>query len=392
MGGKMKKNIILCAMLFLGGRILNAEAPVLRNICPQNYGRVFELSQSEGESLLAETESMLDAQLKKDSVGNDFSFKAVFRQNEGIRHFYRIFYSRKKLEHLQAETIPEGTFDDDDLYWAKNGFNSIYQIIMEKSATGFSVLDGGWISKWEENNNGVRLLFTDFLLVPVGERIGFLKTEVHVPLALGQTSDGLIRMALKHRGGKAYGNQSAKYQLIAAGDKNLFGKSTSYLEMTASDCLVETGSPLKYSLLSGFDKNAATCCKENSSDNMMSIQADFHMTGDYIRRNGKLKLLQAALINGDASSKTNYFGTDRIETLTVEAWDPSDSEVKKETFSFTLNDYCLGSQTVYLPFEPGKYSFIFNTSAVIRAKKEDVCFSEFNIKLGKEGWIFGSLL
>ena len=31
-------------------------------------------------------------------------------------------------------------------------------------------------------------------------------------------------------------------------------------------------------------------------------------------------------------------------------------------------------------------------SAVIRAKKEDVCFSEFNIKLGKEGWIFGSLL
>ena len=388
----MKKNFILCITAAVAIWTSTAEAPVLKNIYPQSYGRVTQLSESESESVLSSASSLLNAQLKKDSVGDDFSYTSVFIQNEGIRHFYRVLYSRKKIEHLKDIELEESLIDEDDLYWTKNGFYSIYQIIMEKSAKGFSVLGGGWHGKWVEDNYGARMLYTDFLLVPSDERIGFLRAEVEVPLALGQTRDSLLKIAIKHRNGRAYGIQSALYQLLSPGAINPFSSGTSYLELHASDCLVDTTSPLKYSLLSGFDKNTATCCKENAEDNMMSIRADFHMTRDYIKKNGKLKLLQAAIINGDASTKNAYFKTDRIETLTIEAWDPKDLDVKMETFSFTLNDYCLNSQTIYLPFEAGKYSFIFNTSAIIKAEKEDVCFSEFNLKLGTSGWIFGKLM
>ena len=388
----MKKKIILCLIAAVAIWTSTAEAPVLKNIFPQNYARITRLSETESDAVIAGAGEILGKQLKKDSVSDDYSFISVYIQNEGTRHFYRVCYTRKKIEHIGEVPFEESLVDEDELYWTKSGLHSIYQIIMEKSAGRFTVLGGGWYGKWIEDNSGVRMLYTDFLLVPSDERIGFMKAQIEVPLSLGQTRDSLIRISIRHRGGRAYGVQSAFYQLLAPGATNPFGEGTSYLEIHASDCLVDTKSPLLYSILSGFDKNTATCCKENSSDNMMVIRTDFHMTRDYIRKNGNLKLQQAAIINGDASSKASYFKTDRIETLTVEAWDPADPEVKKETFSFTLNDYCLNSQTIYLPFESGKYSFLFNTSAVIRAEKEDVCFSEFNLKLGSSGWIFGKLM
>lgn len=376
----MKKFILILAMAFLSLAAFG-EALSLQNIFPQNYQSLSQLKEDDANQILSGCSNLVSQSLSSAKFNSDFKYRTVFSQNISGRHFYRILITSVDFEKLDFPTLESGTYSDNDFHWLQSKEHAVLQLIVEKGTSGYFFIASDVTGLWKKDNNGTSIYFSDFLILPKDSYTGLAHLKAEVPVSIGQTWDGLTRVTFLNRGASLYGKQSIDFSIDENGNK-------SEIKIVASDFLADSDSPIKYSLLSALDKNQKTCYKENSAENFISMQFTFEMDRSWIKNHGKLRVTQASIINGDTSSRNNYFACDRIGTITAEAWENDKSPSTKETTSFTLKDYALEEQGIFLPFTEGKSFYIFNTSEIIKATKHDLSLSSFNIKLANVGWIF----
>ena len=357
------------------------ESPVLQNIFPNNYQNFSSVESQEESLIIKECKNYINQTLKDFKIAEDFKFTKVFSQNISDKKIYRIFLTATDFEKLDFPVLESGTYSENDFHWLQSPNHALVQIIVKKEADGFSPVSSDITGLWQHDNGGTHIYFSDFLIFQHEETFLTMHLKSKVPVATGSTWDGLTKVNFITRGASLFGRQTLDCTL----EEN---QSKSKITIDSSDFLADKKSPLKYSLLSAFDKNPATCYKENSSENVISLKINFQMAADWTRKHGKIKITQASIINGDSFSRNEYFSCDRIGTVSAEAWENKTEEKTKETSSFVLKDYSLDAQKMFLPFTEGKNYYIFTTSEIIKSDRHDLSISEFNLKLSNYGWFF----
>ena len=388
MGDGMKRLGI--SFLFLFSAIFAfSAAPELQYMFPQNHAKLNRVSLSQTEELIQDCEDLLDDSKAAFDLGTDFSFYTVYSQRIGDRLFYRILISSCEFDRIQQWKVEDGQYSESEYYWLSSPVNSVLQVIIEKKAGEYSYIAADLFGQWQNLGlNGLNVYYSDFLLLSVNDDVAIVHGKFSLPIATGMMKDGLTKISPRTRNGHFYAKQSVEYtQINANGGSSVFSRDSFIMTISASDFLVDSKAPLRHSILSAFDKNSATCYKENAEENFVTLEFNFKTDSAWTRKNGKLRIKEASIINGDASSRDSYFGTNRIAALTAEASENKNSG-KKETFTFTLNDYQFASQSVFLPFTEGKNSYVINTTKIYKADADDVCMSKFNLKTQNIGWLF----
>jgi hypothetical protein len=393
-GDTMKRLFSIIIALFAAGALW-AECPELSSILPHNYAQLSRMKEETSAEILKSMETPVQNTLKKYGLENDFTTFTVLSQRAGGRLFYRVIAASQNIARLEGYSLEEGVFSATDYEWLRSPTNGMIQILFERDSTGTRILTDAPFGIWHQGNKSTTVEYSDFMLItlPGREEVGLLQVNAEVPVETGLTRDALTKVTLPKRGGKNYGTQIAKYSLLPAKYQGKPFSNGSYdIVISASDFLFVPNNPLKHSLLSAFDKNAATSFKENSKENFISLTLYLGTGKTLAALCSPVKLTQAAVINGDAESTKTYFESNRIEAFTIEAIENPFVAEGKETTTCTLKDYILESQTMYLPFHAGRQCYTFNTTKIIKAKKDECCISEFNIKIDSFGWLFGSLL
>lgn len=375
------KKIFLSLFLISLSFFAFAESVLLKNIFPQNYANLTELTGDKAASVVSSCKNLVDSAVEKSKLGKDFSFTRVFSQKNQGKKIYRILVTSVDLEKLDFPTLESGTYSENDFHWLQSRDHAILQLVVEQNPSGYTLVDYDVTGLWRTDNSGTTIYFSDFIVSSDEDSRKHMHLKAQVPVSIGSTWDGLTKATFMTRGTSLFGTQSAEFTIEE-------GDSKSTIKIVASDFLADRLSPLKYSLLSAFDKNPKTCYKENSAGNTISMQVSFSMDMAWTKKHGKVRVTQASIINGDSASGNDYFATDRIGTITTEAWNNERDPGSKETMSFTLKDYNLESQTVFLPASEGKNYFVFSTSEIIKGNRHDLSISEFNLKLSGTGWIF----
>ena len=375
------KKILLCLVSAAFSLFAFGEASSLKNIFPQNHQNLKELGEDESRSIASACSGITSEALKSSGLGKDFSFTRVFSQGAGVKKIYRLLITSVDIEKLDFPTLESATCSENDFHWLQSTSHAVLQVAVEKTSAGYSLLASDVTGLWKKDNSGTSIYFSDFLISADEGSTKIMHLSAKVPVFIGSTRDGLIKATFKTRGTGLFGSQSAEYTLIEDGIK-------STVSIEASDFLADRLSPIKHSILSAFDKNPKTCYKENSEENTITLQFTFDMDRSWLKKHGKIRLTQASIINGDSSGRNEYFTYDRIGTVTAEAWNNKNEPASKETSSFTLKDYSLEKQGVYLPFSEGKNHYILNASEIIKATKHDLSISEFDLKIAGYGWIF----
>ncbi len=376
----MKKIVLFLLGIFLSVATF-ADAPLVKNIFPQNYGNLTQLNETSNEKICNSCKSIIAATKSDIKNGSDFSHATVFLQKIDSRKFYRIILTQCPLEKLDFPLLQSNTYSDNEFFLLKHQSHGLVQLIVEDNGDHFSVVASDVSGMWVTNNNGTSIYFSDFLIFATEDYTKIIHAKTEVPVAIGSTWDGLTKVTFNPRGTNLFGKQSATLTILEKDEKSL-------VEISASDFLADPQSPLKYSILSAFDKNPSTVYKENSSENLLTLQFNFKMDRAWTRRMGKIKITQANIINGDSRTRNDYFATDRIGTITAEAWENEFELGTKETSSFSLKDYSLEKQGIYLPFTQGKNCYSFTTTEIIKANKHDLSVGEFNLKISGYGWLF----
>ena len=378
----MKKFLFSFLLILISGSFLAfGEARILKNIFPQNYTKLTELDEDRAREIVSNCGGLIAQTVDSAKVGKDFSFATVFSQQVIGRKIYRILITAVDIEKLDFPTLESATCSENDFHWLQSTSHAVLQVAVEKTSAGYSLLASDVTGLWKKDNSGTSIYFSDFLISADEGSTKIMHLSAKVPVFIGSTRDGLIKATFKTRGTGLFGSQSAEDTLIEDGIK-------STVSIEASDFLADRLSPIKHSILSAFDKNPKTCYKENSEENTITLQFTFDMDRSWLKKHGKIRLTQASIINGDSSGRNEYFTYDRIGTVTAEAWNNKNEPASKETSSFTLKDYSLEKQGVYLPFSEGKNHYILNASEIIKATKHDLSISEFDLKIAGYGWIF----
>lgn len=383
------KRIGILFLCLLGTFNIWAASPELKNMLPQNYAKLNRLSDAQTEAFVRDCGTLLDDAKKGFNLANDFSFYTVYTQRVGDRLFYRVFVTSSELGLSGQWKVEDGQFSESEYYWLSSPINSILQIIFEKKGNSYYYIASDVFGQWQNLGlNGLNVYYSDFLLFSANDDVAVIHGTFSIPVAIGMMKDGLTKISPRTRNGHYYAKQSAQYTLINAnGRSNVFSNDKFILTISASDFLVDSNAPLKHSILSAFDGDPNTCYRENAEENFITLAFSFKTDTSWTKQNGKLRIKEASIINGDASSRDSYFGTNRIAALTAEASENSNS-ARKETYTFTLNDYQFGSQSVFLPFTEGKNYYVINTTKIYKADADDACMSEFNLKTQNIGWLF----
>ncbi len=383
------KRIGIIFLFLLGTFNIWAASPELKNMLPLNYAKLNRLSDSQTEELVQDCAALLENSKRTFNLGTDFSYYTTYTQRIGDRLFYRVFVTSSELGLTGQWKVEDCQLSESEYYWLSSPVTSILQVILEKKGNDYSYIASDVFGQWQNLGlNGLNVYYSDFLLFSANDDVAIVHGTFSLPVAIGMMKDGLTRITPKTRNGHYYAKQNAQYTLINAnGGSNVFASDKFILTISASDFLVDSNAPLRYSILSAFDGDPNTCYKENAEENFITLAFSFKTDTAWTKRNGKLRIKEALIINGDASSRNAYFGTNRIAALTAEASENINSN-KKETYTFTLNDYQFASQSIFLPFTEGKNYYVINTTKIYKADADDACMSEFNLKTQNIGWLF----
>ena len=383
------KRIGILFLCLLGTFNIWAASPELKNMLPLNYAKLNRLSDSQTEELVQDCTALLENSKKTFNLGTDFSYYTAYTQRVGDRLFYRVFVTSSELGLNGQWKVEDCQLSESEYYWLSSPVNSILQVILEKKGKDYSYIAADVFGQWQNLGlNGLNVYYSDFLLFSANDDVAIVHGTFSLPVAIGMMKDGLTKISPRTRNGHYYAKQSAQYtQINANGGSNVFSNDKFMLTISASDFLVDSNVPLRHSILSAFDGDPNTCYRENAEENFITLAFSFKTDTAWTKKNGKLRIKEALIINGDASSRNAYFGTNRIAALTAEASENINS-AKKETYTFTLNDYQFKLQSVFLPFTEGKNYYVINTTKIYKADADDVCMSEFNLKTQNIGWLF----
>lgn len=385
--GKRVLGILCTAFLCATTQGLWGEAAELKTISPQSYKQLTRVSQVRARDIFKECKENLsqEHQYEQDEPFFTLPVCDVYEQEVLGQTFYRLFFSYGGLSHIVKKNtyiIEENEYVPEEVAALKANGNTLYQYLFMVHSGKLIFLGRADFSQWEESNSaGLSVLYADFLLVPRQDSafpVGCLKLEARVGVEQGLTRRELFKLKIKTVRVQPTAMQYAQYALL--GNERL-----AVCTIQASDFLFDKSAPLRYSLLSAFDGETATCYKENSEENTILLTFDF--LGPAYATISPVRVTQAAIINGNAADKNTYAHTNRIAAFAVSA---SFADDPLQTCSVTLKDYTQDVQTMYLPFSSETERVTFVTANIFKGIPfDDTCFSEFDIKLGNRGWLFG---
>jgi hypothetical protein len=202
--------------------------------------------------------------------------------------------------------------------------------------------------------------------------IGILLTEVQIEISY--TNNKYIQTIKNQLSGK---NQSFYYFLEditkTQGMENYLCRSLyhdyniPYINITASDCLIDPNIPLRYSLQNAFDGDPATSYVENTEDDLMELEFSGIYKLGYMNR--------IAIINGYAQNIMLYNSNNRIKKIKR---GPDEVELRDDHISYQFLD------------TPVKPQFVIITDIFKGTRYNDTCIAELNL-LTDEGWLFGEV-
>lgn len=349
------KNLLSLIFLFTIIGSLYAEAPELKNMMPNSWQNLTRLTVDEEKEFLEKVD------IKKyytfENYGNELIksekiYTQIYKEKCNDLEIYRILSSTVTIEEALLVTVIDGIYTDEkkDHFLDREAISEIdflkedkdYRYIASTKygftagfQTGFGY-EYGNIMYRAKNSKDVGVFITNAInrfVVLDGNEFVFRKCKNQV---------------------KGYA-ECLYYDIRDL----LEGETDKYIRIESSDYLVDSKSPLKYSIQNAFDGNPATSYVENTEDDLMKIDV---WLGEVVD--------QMAIINGYAQSINLYKSNNRVRQV--------------ENY-FDLSDDTLSYQ--YIPCRGTNVSF---TSYYTGEKYNDTCIAELNY-LYENNWLFGEI-
>ena len=356
-----------------------------------NYETIKEISQKEIDEYADELKAFKTyTQGHYEHRNKEHKYFRFFEQTIGDKRFIRIVKSVNELtdEYILKWRNPGGNTNHPyltQLFYVKNP-DEIFAV------GPMCMMDGGGYS-WEngtdnkyqmieiiQRNNTVK----GFLLNCLEDRIDHhnraeesgIYTENYINTAEYYLFDDIINNAVETAG---------KIKYIKDYDKIPF------VEITASQPLVDSKRPFMYTIQNAFDGNPATAYVENTDDDLFEIEFKFEITSNF------LTIDKIKIINGYAKSNDLYFNNNRIKKFSFSSFDmdshgEDEEEVWNRLWEKYKNTVLPDSLKLYevqlIPVD--LYLITFSVDEIQRGNKySDTCIAELDFNVVNDGWLFG---
>jgi hypothetical protein len=327
------------------------EAPELKLIMPNSWLKLTKISGNESNAILEQSSDALQTVYKeyepdiKDSIVPKFQVYTIYKQTEGPDIFYRILISSESIENCLA---------------TNKGF---VQVLCYKGKKRNVLLMTG-VYNIIEYGEQYHLVYDslDILLKKKSGTYGLLYAKTRVPIA---DDHKMIKVCKNQIAGK----EDAEYFIIKDLNQVSVSDHTTWnllpdgdsITISASDCLVDEKSPLKYSIQNAFDGDPATSFVENTDDDLMRIEVHIPLYNPKI-----------AIINGYAQNSSLYKLNNRIKLF---------------NYNYVLND----NQLDYQIQKCEGNDYLIVKKIYSGEKYNDTCIAELNFWHQDTGWLFGDI-
>jgi hypothetical protein len=325
---------------------------------PNSWRKVTRLTANEEQAFTREN-GVIFEEIKKswqcDNLGwNDdgkFEHYFIYRQQVGADTFYRI---------LRVDNMNPNFISLDIRFYQY----LIYRNMLVASAPY------NRISATTSFNLGN---FNSIDIISDKEKVkGILITEMFVNIYISKTGNSYNEWVKEwdkyaYRKGQLYGSNMCYYYLMDDAIKRVIGQEYSTIRITASACLVDPNSPLRYSLQNAFDGDPSTSYVENTDDDLLEIYFGVDC--------GDIEAI--AIINGYAQNKNLYKSNNRVKVI---------EDDKGYGDKYCLIDDALTFQ-ILIPYGN---NFVYVTEVFKGDRYNDTCIAEINVKV-RNDWLFGDI-
>ena len=355
-----------------------------------NYETIKEISEKEISEYAEELKAFKFYIDHYEHRNKEHKYFRFFEQTIGDKKFIRVVKSIHELtdEYILNWRNPGGNTNHPylvQLFYVKNP-NEIFGV------GPMCMMDGGGYS-WEngtdnkyqmieiiQRNNTVKGFLVNYLEDRIdhhnrAEESG-IHTEKYINTAEYYLFDDIINNAVETAG---------KIKYIKDYDKIPF------VEITASQPLVDSKRPFMYTIQNAFDGNPATAYVENTEDDLFEIQFSFYLSKKYVT------VTSFMLINGYAASEKLYKSNNRIKKFYFPSYridsNNENKEVLRDKFWKTYKNLYLRDSPIPFTLEIPRLrfsSFTFKVSELASGDKyNDSCLAEFNINTLEYSSLFG---
>ena len=316
--------------------------PELKNVMPNSWHKITRLTEDEEQIFFHENSEAFSRikefmhQFEHGHGENGYNNFFIYQQRVGNDVFFRV---------LSANVEPS-QFTDPDVHF--------YQSIVYKNNM---VLGGPYNRVYVTEESTSAIYFSIDVIEGRDGTKGILSTRL---------SSSLIRNnnPFAFRNGNLFGKTEAEYYSLQDIERIAKGEDYSFVQIVASDCLVDPNIPLRYSLQNAFDNDPSTSFVENTDNNLMEIR----FLGLPVLIN------KIALINGYAQNEMLYMNNNRIK------------KIRSLNTEIILKDNFLSYQ-----FIDTNGSASFYVLDIFKGNRyNDTCLAEINIRL-EDSWLFGDI-
>ena len=327
---------------------LYAEAPELRNVMPNSWRKVTKLTVNEERRFINENKVLFDmmktvltdSNERANNALPDPNFFFIYMQTTGNDIFFRIICTDIETPQFLSPQVCFVQF----LVYKNRLVCSGYYNIAHFAMDVHNIFESIDVIIYKDTVKGVLLGSVLY------NKSDYLKKQMK-------------------------GFTTCSYLFMDDLIKNINSKNTylvencQYIQIKASDCLVDPNIPLRYSLQNAFDGNPATSYVENTENDLMDISAT-----------GYFKTKKVAIINGYAQDTAMYRNNNRVKTIELYSY------TSNKYYNLGLVDNILGWQFIETD-DKG-----FSVREIYRGEKyNDTCIAEFNIYTEEYGWLFGDI-
>ena len=388
----MKKISLIFAIAFAASALF-AEAPELKNMMPNSWQKLTRLCEQEENEFLnqqlvkedlesTETESwaiskflVKEKRVYKETA-NNVDFYRVLACNYNMDDFFNAVYQDTNISEKDYEKYIHQSIRQ--TIYVKQESRALYKLRSLESKV-YGIAEGNM-----ETEGCEYFIFHDFMIKELNkDETGFFMTEASIGY---QAKKDSLNIAIEYCRLKDQLCGSSSCQFLRVKKNEDYSKAISDYErrikIDASDYLLDSKCPLKYSIQNAFDGNPATSYVENTENDLIRI---------YISAEGVFEKIR--LINGYAKNKDYYYANNRIKCVANE-FDNETGEIVKwgqkvteKNERFSVEDGLMTYQTI-IYFTNG-YFFV---SDIYKGNNyNDTCIAELDFYSKKGNWIFGEI-
>jgi len=325
---------------------LYAEAPELRNVMPNSWRKVTKLTVNEERRFINENKVLFDmmktvltdSNERANNALPDPNFFFIYMQTTGNDIFFRIICTDIETPQFLSPQVCFVQF----LVYKNRLVCSGYYNIAHFAMDVHNIFESIDVIIYKDTVKGVLLGSVLY------NKSDYLKKQMK-------------------------GFTICSYLFMDDLIKNINSKNTylvencQYIQINASNCLVDPNIPLRYSLQNAFDGDPATSYVENTEDDLIELEfSDIFRLG-YINK--------IAIINGYAENPSLYKENNRVK------------RIKRGDDEISIIDGYLSYQFIDTPKKP---QWVIVTDIYKGEKYNDTCIAELNVKTDK-GWLFGDI-